>query len=129
DAPRLIAGDLGKPYAQYPPAVQGYQNPNMIQNPGPAYQNPFNKPMTKQITCYFCGSTGHMASWKRVTTLGEKREQTKGNNEQYGQKQGGGWENPRTRGCELLDKGDKPTTRRPETLQINFGTKAVVKGG
>ncbi|CAG8658298.1 36850_t:CDS:2, partial [Racocetra persica] len=124
--------------------VQGYQNPNMIQNPGPAYQNPFNKPITKQITCYFCGGASHTAS------VYPSKEQTEGNNEQYGQKQGGGWENPRARGRELLDKGDKPTTRSnllvkksctpipkkrvdpgqkkgPETLQINLEQKLWLK--
>ncbi|CAG8725424.1 20903_t:CDS:2, partial [Racocetra persica] len=137
---------LLQPYAQYPPAIQEYQNPNMIQNPGPAYQNLFNKLMTKQITCYFCGSAGHTAS------VCPSKKQTDGNNKYYRQKQGGGCENPRARGRKLLDKGNKPTTcsnllvkkprtsipekcvdsgqkREPETLQINLGTKAVFKEG
>ncbi|CAG8846316.1 22408_t:CDS:2, partial [Racocetra persica] len=58
-----------QPYAQYPPAVQGLPAISVV---ALVTQHPY--------------------------VPRKKREQTEGNNEQYGQKQGGGWENPRARG-------------------------------
>lgn len=61
---------LPHPYTQYTPptpptpatpSLQPHQNQGVFPNPGPTYQSMFNK-AGKQLTCYYCGGTGHMAS-------------------------------------------------------------------
>ncbi|CAG8704384.1 2094_t:CDS:2, partial [Gigaspora rosea] len=58
------------PYMQYTPPtpstlatlpLQPHQNHGVFPNLGPTYQGMFSK-TSKQLTCYYCGGAGHMAS-------------------------------------------------------------------